>query len=263
MTFAYFCIWQIVSDFWKCCFCSVFAPQPITSFWQRAPYNSLANKTINSNVQTQKEILTIWISSSCITFTCSPYTLCVHFKGSFQLNNHICAFCHACKEDEVQQVQVDIREVQTRKKGKLFHQEDSRGTGWPCFEQKIGLETSWGPFQPELSSILSAFNSSHRDNPSSTSSVWWAHPVETSRALAFSGLSRTSLGNNSQKIWHQKLNSTSLGICSPNPPWYIYRGALSKLLIFMTHLGRCVCLTHVDWIMFWRCLISYWINIKR
>lgn len=101
--------------------------------------------------------------------------------------------------------------VQTRKKGKFFHHEDSRGAGWPhswpCFEQKVGLETSWGSFQTELSSTLSAFNSSHRDNPSSTSSVWWAHPVETRRVLAFSRLSKTSLGNDSQKRWHQKLST--------------------------------------------------------
>lgn len=113
---------------------------------------------------------------------CSPLALC-NFQARFQLNSYIHAFCPACKEDEMQQVQVYMREVQTRKKGKFFHHEDSRGTGWPqswsCFEQKVGLETSWGPFQPELSSILSGFESCHRHSPSSTSSVWWAHPVSS------------------------------------------------------------------------------------
>lgn len=59
------------------------------SLWQRAPYHSLANKTINSNVQTEKEILNIWISSLCITCTCSPYALCT-FQNQLSAKLHPC-----------------------------------------------------------------------------------------------------------------------------------------------------------------------------
>lgn len=51
----------------------------------------------------------------------------------------------------MQQVQVDMREVQAKKKEKFFHHENSKGTGWPhiwlCFEQKVGLETSGVPLR--------------------------------------------------------------------------------------------------------------------
>lgn len=248
MTFAYFCIWQIGSDFWECWVCWVFASQPLTSLWQRAPYHSLANKTIGSNVQTEK----YWISE------CLPYALhllvllvlSIHFKASFQLNNYIHAFCHACKEDEMQQVQVYMREVQTRKKWKFFHHEDSRGTGWPhswsFFEQKVGLETSWGPFQTELSSVLSGFKSAHRDSPSSTSSLWWVTlwrpagfwPSPVSPGPPWEMIDRKYGTRNSQlrTAGNLQLQSTLV-----HP-----QGALAKLLIFITHLGRCVCLIYVD-----------------
>lgn len=60
-------------------------------------------------------------------------------------------------------------------------------------------------------------------------------------------LSRTSLGNDRQKIRHQELSAvhcweSAAPIHLGAPTW----GALSELLIFITHLGRCVCLMYVD-----------------